>query len=112
MVLLGQNKELEQYGRRLCIRVEGICTTDNETSEEVLKKVQSLIKEAECDIPDTAIDRAHHISNSYKVRKTNTFCKSIIVRFTTFQHQKMFYRNRSKLKHSASVKLDLTRKSI
>ena len=30
-----ENKELEQYGRRLWIRVEGVPNTDNETSEEV-----------------------------------------------------------------------------
>ena len=38
MVLQSENEELEQYGRRLCIRVEGVPTTDNETAEEVLKK--------------------------------------------------------------------------
>ena len=38
MVLQSENEELEQYGRRLCIRVEGLPTTDNETAEEVLKK--------------------------------------------------------------------------
>ena len=44
-VLQSENEEFEQYGRRLCIRVEGVPTTDNETSGEVLKKVQSLINE-------------------------------------------------------------------
>ena len=109
-MLQSENEELEKYGRRLCIRVEGFPTTDNETSEVVLKKVQSLINEAECAIPDEAIDRAHHIGNSYKDRKTNALCKRIIVRFATFRHRQMFYRNRNKLKNNAKVKLDLTRK--
>ena len=109
-VLQSQYEELEQYGRRLCIRVEGAPTTDNKTSEKVLKKFQSLINEAECDIPDVAIDRAHRIGNGYKERKTNILCKSIIVRFTTFRHRTMFNRNRNKLKNNAKVKLDLTRK--
>ena len=39
-VLQSENEELEQYGRRLGIRVEGVPTTDSETSEEVLKKVR------------------------------------------------------------------------
>ena len=95
-VLQSENGELEQYGRRLCIRVEDVPTTNNETSEEVLKKIQSLINEAECDILDVAIDRAHRIGNDFKDRKTNTLCKSIIVRFTTFRHRTMFYRNRNK----------------
>ena len=42
MVLQSENEELEQYGRRLSIRVEGVPTTDNETSEEVLKDAESL----------------------------------------------------------------------
>ena len=85
-VLQSKNEELEQYGAQLCIRVEDVPTTDNETSEEVLKKVLSLINEAECDTPDVATDRAHCIGKSYKDRETNV-CKSIIVRFTTFRHQ-------------------------
>ena len=43
LVLQSENKELEQYSRRLYIRIEGVPTTNNETSEEVSKKVQSLI---------------------------------------------------------------------
>ena len=108
-VLQVENEELDQYSRRLCIR--GVPTTDNETSEEVFKKVQSMIHETECDIPDVVIDRAHRIGNSYKDRKTKILCKSIIVRFTTFRHRTMFYRNRNKLENNAIVKLDLTRKS-
>ena len=34
-VLQSENEELEQCGRRLCIRVEGAPTTDKKTSEEV-----------------------------------------------------------------------------
>ena len=84
-MLQSENKELEQYSRRLCIRI-GVPTTNNETSEEVSKKVQSLINEAECYIPYIAIDRAHRIGNGYKDRESNTFRKSIILIFTTFRH--------------------------
>ena len=69
------------------------------------------MNESECDIPDAAIDRAHRIPKGYKDREANTLCKSVIVRFTTFRHQTMFYRNRNKLKNNIKVKLDLTRKS-
>ena len=53
----------------------------NKTSEEVLKKAQTLIIET---VPEAVIDRAHGIGNGYKDSKTNTFCKIIIVRFTSF----------------------------
>ena len=101
IVLQSEIEELEKYGRRLCIRVEGVPATDNETSEEV----RWLINETECYIPKAVIDRAHCIGNSYKDRKTNTFCKSIIVRFSNFGHCTLFYQNRSKLKNNAKVKL-------
>ena len=84
MVLQSENKELEQYDRRLFIRVEGVPTTDKEISKEVLKKVKSLINEADCNTPGIAIVRPHRIRYGYKDRKTNTFCKSMIVRFAVF----------------------------
>ena len=60
------NEELEQYGRRLCVRIDGVPTVDNETLDEVLDKVKSLINKTSCDIPDVVIDRAHQIGKCYK----------------------------------------------
>ena len=77
------NEELEQYGRRLCIRIDGVPTVDNETSNEVLDKVKCLIKENSYDISDVVIGRAHRIGKGYNNKKTNAPCKSSIVRFTT-----------------------------
>ena len=59
-------EELQQYGRRLLVWVDGIPLEENETSENVLTKVKSLITEAKCDIPDAVIDRAHRIGKVYK----------------------------------------------
>ena len=84
-------------------------TVDNETSDEVLDKVKSLIKETSCDIPDVVIDRAHPIGKGYNDRKTNVLCKSIIVCFTTFRHRTMFYRSGANLKNNVKLKLDLTK---
>ena len=55
------NEELEQYGRRFCLRIDGVTAVDNETLDEVLAKVKPLIKETRCDIPNVVINRAHHI---------------------------------------------------
>ena len=89
-----ENKELEQYGRRLCVRIEGITSVENETSEEVLDKVMSLMEEAECDIPEIVIDRAHRhrTGKGYVEKNSKKLCKSIIVRFPTFRHGTKFYR--------------------
>ena len=67
--MLQANEALEQYGRRLCVRADGVPTVDNETSHEVLDKVKSFIKETSCDIPDVVIDRAHRIGKGYNGKK-------------------------------------------
>ena len=60
-----ENEELEQYRRRCCVRIEGIPLIENEASDEVLDKVMSLMDEAECDIPEVVIDRAHRIGKEH-----------------------------------------------
>ena len=54
-----EKEELEQYGRRLWVRIGGVPIVDHETLDGVLDKVKSLIKETSCDIPDVVIGRAH-----------------------------------------------------
>ena len=63
------NEELEQYGRRLCVRIDGVSTVDNKISDDVLDKVKSLIKETSCDIPDVVIDRTHRIRRVKMTKK-------------------------------------------
>ena len=89
--------DLEQYGRRLCVRIDGVPEITNETNEQVFEYVTGKIKETGEDIPNVVIDRAHRIGKSYDDRISNKKCKSIIVRFTTFRHRTMFYRSRKKL---------------
>ena len=62
-----RNKEdaekLEQYGRRLCLWIDGVPTGKKETSEDVLQKVKSC-SDAEIDIPDMAYDQALRIGKA------------------------------------------------
>ena len=52
----------EQYSRRTCFRITNIPCEEKETSEKVLKKKKKLInEEAEVDIPEKTVDRAHHV---------------------------------------------------
>ena len=59
-------EELEQYGRRLCLRIEGILSVEDETLHDVLDMVKSLITESKCEVSDVVIDRAHQIVKEYK----------------------------------------------
>ena len=39
-----RNEELEQYGRRLCLCIEGVPTVKNESSNDKLEFTKSLLK--------------------------------------------------------------------
>ena len=71
-----ENEELEQYWRRLCLRVDGIPSVENETSDEVLGKVMSLMQKAECDIPEVVIDRVHIIDKGYLEKNSKNYIKA------------------------------------
>ena len=95
-ILECKNEELEQHSRGCCLRIEGVPSVENQSSGDVLGKVKSLITESRCETLDKVINRAHRIGREYKSQnmadKTgNVPCKSIIVRFFTFQHRTLFY---------------------
>ena len=93
----------------MSLRVEGVPSIENESLDDLLDKVKSLITESECEIPDVVIDRGHRIGKEYKDKTRNVPCKSIIVTFSTFRHRTLFYQNINKLKN-VKVRLDLTKK--
>ena len=87
-------EKLEQFGRRLCLWIDGVPTGEKETSEDVLQKVKSLCSDAEIDIPDMAYDQALRIDKAYNDKGTNKNCNGIIFCFSTFRHQTMVYRSK------------------
>ena len=103
--------EAEQYGRRLCMRFEGIPSKDKETSDQVLEFVKSKWEEAGVVIPNEVIDRAHRIGKPYINRETNVKNQAVIVRMTTFRHRTMVYRARKEIENKSKIKvrLDLTK---
>ena len=67
-----RNEELEQYGRRLCLRIDGVPAVKYESSDDVLEFTKSLFKEAKVAVPDNVLDCAHRTGTSYTDRITNT----------------------------------------
>ena len=102
-------EELEQYGRRLCLRIDGVPHKEVETANEVLQTVKEKIDEVGADIPDVVIDRAHRVGAPFFDDSTHSKSQSIIVRFTTFRHRTLFYNKRKKLSKNVRIKLDLTK---
>ena len=72
------NEEPEQYERRLCLRIDGVHSANNESSDDVLKSVKSLFREAKVDIPEAVVDHAHRIGPKSFDKSSNKNCKSII----------------------------------
>ena len=44
-------EELEQYGKRLCFRFEGVPTEKNENSNKVLEEIMGIRKDSGVEIP-------------------------------------------------------------
>ena len=103
-----KDDDLEQYGRRLCLRINGIEKPENEGHNDVFNLVKEIITESGVDIPECVLDRAHRIG---RITTDDSEIKTqpIIVRFGTFRHRTLFYRSRKILKNK-SVQLDLTKK--
>ena len=93
-----KNEELEQYGRRLCRRIDSVPVEKGETSE-------TMCDEDNLDIPDVVIDGANYVANEYVDNSKNVKCKSIIVHFTTFRHQTRFYVQRKNLQKVSRLNL-------
>ena len=62
------NKELEQYGRRLCLRINGVPTVKDEPSDDVPEFANTLFKEAKVAVPDNVLYCASRIGPSYMDR--------------------------------------------
>ena len=100
-------EELEQCSRRQCLRFQGIVKPHKEKVEDVINLVKECFAEADVDIPDTVLDRAHRIGAVYKDESDQNI-QGIIVKFNNFRYRSMFYKNRKKLKRGKRVRIDLT----
>ena len=98
-----EKDDLEQYGRRVCVRIDDVPVESEETAESVFEKVGKFLGEVCPDVPVSCIDRAHRIGSEYKSYRNKKKSCSIIVRFMSFRHRTMFYRNRKRLKDAIDL---------
>ena len=107
--LENDNDDLEQYGKRVCLRIEDVPVANEETAEEVFKKTENLLKKVCPNLSGDCIDRAHRIGPDYTCYKSQEKCRSVMVRFVSFKHRTLFYRKRASLKN-IRVQIDLTKR--
>ena len=107
-----RSDDLEQYQRRLCLRIVGVelkAGGQGESGQDCLKNVKGIFKELGVDVPDLVIDRAHRIGEVKEIEGKSY--RQIIVRFTTWRHRTMVYRARRK-SDKYKICLNLTRKNV
>ena len=63
-----QVDNVEQYGRRLCLRIDGLPKEGNETADKVFNKVVDIVNAAEVQIPKDNINRAHRIGKIFTIK--------------------------------------------
>ena len=63
--LENEKYDLEQYGRRFCLRTEDVPVANEETAEEVFKKTEDLLKEVCPNLSGDCINRADCIGPDY-----------------------------------------------
>ena len=78
--------EWEQYSRHQYLPIEGIVKSHKEKVEDVIILARECFAEADVDIPDTVIDRAHRIGLVYK-DESDQNVQGIIVKFNNFRYQ-------------------------
>ena len=107
--LKSSQEELEHCGRRLCIRIDGVPMTENETSSDILQNVKSIIEESSSEIPDVAIARPIELVKHTPTKHLGWNVKALLFCLRHFGIE-LFYHNRKNLKSDVKVKLDLNRK--
>ena len=115
-----QHDDLEQYGRRYAIRVEGLEFTDiKEKNEDLQAKLIEKFKELEIDIDNSDIVRLHR-SSKIKHLKVNrdsedTYpTKQCLIKFSNWRAREKFGQFNKKMRNSTKLRVynDLTTRRL
>ena len=109
--LENDNDDLEQYGRRVCFRIEDVPVANKETAEEVFKKTENMLKKISPNLSGDVLIGLIAQDQIIRVTcyKSQEKFSRIMVRFVSFKHRTIFYRKRASLKN-VRVKIDLTKR--
>ena len=84
------NEGLEQHGRQLCFRIDGVPTANSQSNDDVLKSDKSLFRETRVNTEEAVVDHVHRTRANYLDKSLNKNYKSIIVRLIIFRPSTMF----------------------
>ena len=98
-----RNYDLEQYGRRTSLRIDGLEVSETESPSECESKVKTYISEVlKSEIDENDYDRVHRIGK--KVEEFGKSFQQVIVKFKGFSYRTKVYRSRPR---SGPIKIRL-----
>ena len=114
-----QCDDIEQYGKRLCLRVDDMPIIQDETSYTVEEKLRKEFNSMGVNILHHAIDRARRIGKKFEVHNEDedgnvtgvTVKKQVIVKFTSWRYRTEVYQKRRSSK-KFRFKIDLTKRRL
>ena len=111
-----QHDDLEQYGRRYAIRVEGLEYAEKEDNKDLQKTLISKFKDLEIDIADSDIVRLHRSSKlkHLKIDKNSSQtypAKQCLIKFSNWRAREKFQSFNRKMKSKTHLRVynDLTK---
>lgn len=105
--------DLEQYTRRLSVRVNGLPACKKGEREDVNKIVEDCHRDMKIDYDRSDINRAHRVGPVVTNQQTGKKIQSVIVQFRSWDARCRFYKNRPKFNARGrrfSVALDITKR--
>ena len=111
--------DVEQYGRRLCLRVNGIPVENGERVKDLENRLHQEFSNMGLNIPKEAIDRVHRIGKKFEIEDVDedghitgvSVQQQVIMRFTNWRDRSHIYRERKRSK-SLKFKVDLMKRRV
>ena len=98
--------DIEQYGRRVCLRVEDMPLQQNETEQKLMDQLENEFSNMGLDVTASAIERIHHIGPIYSEEDEEGKQyerQQVIVKFKNWGSRTKVYKNRKNRTNSNSV---------
>lgn len=101
-ILFRKIDDLEQYGRRYSVRINGVEVKPDGQREDVTKLVEECCAEMDTPFQPTKIDRAHRVGGVVTDTRSKKKTQPIIVKFRSWDARTAFYKARPKWKPGGS----------
>ena len=106
--------DIEQYGRRVCLRVEDMPLQQNETEQKLMDQLENEFSNMGLDVTASAIERLHRIGPIYSEEDEDGKQyerQQVIVKFKNWGSRTKVYKNRKK-SNKFKFRVDLTKRRL